>query len=487
MGIATPSSSLPSIISHSKTHQQHHSNSMSQDYHHHQGIFSFPNGFERSATTMTHQDPHQQQQQQQQQIRRDKVRVQGFEPQQTLVPIEEDEPGSLPVYETAGMLSEMFTFPPGAATELLEQQQQQPQQQQPMTTTFRSSARAVGSGGSEWYGNRQGMLTGLGPLGDSKNHHHHGSVNSRDSSSSSIVQQHQHHHHHHNHHHHHQMSSINADSAAAMQLFLMNPQTTRSPSPPPPPSSTLHMLLPTFPPGSGGSFGQFTWLPDTAQDGGGPSTVVEGPGHGQGLSLSLSSSLEAAKAEELRMGDSGFLYYNQASGGPSSYKSALGGHHHQALLGQTHQGHVAFAASSSTSSLGVVNALRNSKYIKAAQELLEEFCSVGRGQFKKNKFNRQLSNPSSNHGASGGGGGASSSLSKDVPPLSAADRIEHQRRKVKLLTMLDEACNLSLSFSLSLSLSLWILLTFSHSSRVKVFQFNYFLSPIIKHSSPASI
>ncbi|XP_027919160.1 BEL1-like homeodomain protein 4 [Vigna unguiculata] len=437
MGIATPSSSLPSIISHPKTHQQHHSNSMSQDYGHHQGIFSFPNGFQRSATTMSHQDPHQQQQQHQQ-IRRDKVRVQGFEPQQTLVPIEEDEPGSLPVYETAGMLSEMFTFPPGAATELLEQQQQQAQQQQSMTTTFRSSARAVGSGGSEWYGNRQGMLTGLGPLGDSKNHHHHGSVNSRDSSSSSIVQ-HQHHHHHHNHHHQHQMSSINADSAAAMQLFLMNPQSTRSPSPPPPPSSTLHMLLPTFPPGSGGSFGQFTWLPDTAQDGGGPSTVVEGPGHGQGLSLSLSSSLEAAKAEELRMGDSGFLYYNQASGGPSSYKSALGGHHHQALLGQTHQGHVGFAPSSSTSSLGVVNALRNSKYIKAAQELLEEFCSVGRGQFKKNKFNRQLSNPSSNLGASGGGGGgASSSLSKDVPPLSAADRIEHQRRKVKLLTMLDE-------------------------------------------------
>ncbi|KAG4401758.1 hypothetical protein GLYMA_02G060002v4 [Glycine max] len=437
MGIATPSSSLPSILSHSKTQQQiHHSNSsMSQDYHHHhQGIFSFPNGFERSAaaTTMTHQDPHQQQ------IRRDKVRVQGFEPppsHQTLVPIEEDESGSLPVYETAGMLSEMFNFTPGA-TELLEQQQQQ---QQPMATT---TARAVGSGGSEWYGNRQGMLSNLGPLGDSKNHHHHGSVNSRDSSSSSIVQN--QHHHHHNHHHH-QMSSINADSAAAMQLFLMNPQTTRSPSPPPPPppsSSTLHMLLPnTFPPGSGGSFGQFTWLPDTTQEGG-PSTVVEGPGHGhgQGLSLSLSSSIEAAKAEELRMGDSGFLYYNQASGGPSSYKSTLGGHHHQALLGQAHQGNVGFgAASSSTSSLGVVNALRNSKYAKAAQELLEEFCSVGRGQFKKNKFNRQLSNPSSNLGGSGGGGGgASSSSSKDIPPLSAADRIEHQRRKVKLLTMLDE-------------------------------------------------
>ena len=239
------------------------------------------------------------------------------------------------------------------------------------------------------------------------------------------------------------------------------------------------MLPNTFPPGSGGSFGQFTWLPDTTQEGG-PSTVVEGPGHGhgQGLSLSLSSSIEAAKAEELRMGDSGFLYYNQASGGPSSYKSTLGGHHHQALLGQAHQGNVGFgAASSSTSSLGVVNALRNSKYAKAAQELLEEFCSVGRGQFKKNKFNRQLSNPSSNLGGSGGGGGgASSSSSKDIPPLSAADRIEHQRRKVKLLTMLDEACNLSLSVSLSLSLLFLPSLILLES---RSFQFNYFLSPII--------
>ncbi|KAK7263041.1 hypothetical protein RJT34_30625 [Clitoria ternatea] len=429
---------------------------MSQDYHH-PGIFNFPNGFERSATTVT-QDHHHQQQvaaAQQQQIRRDKVRVQGFDPPQPLplVPMEEVESGGLPVYETAGMLSEMFNFTP-SATELLEQQQQQ--QQQTMTTTFRPSTRTtISSGGSsEWYGNRQGMLTGLGPLGDPKNHHHHhqqqqhNSVNNRDSSSSSMV-----------HHHHNQIQSINADSAAAMHLFLMNPQSTRSPSPPPPPppSSTLHMLLPNFPPpATGGSFGQFTWVPDTAQEGG-PSTVVEG----QGLSLSLSSSLEAAKAEELRMGDSGFLFYNQPSGGggggPSSsahqyYKTLSPHHHHHQLQiqplqiqgtgigGHNHQGHVGFGASSSstTSSLGGLNVLRNSKYVKAAQELLEEFCSVGRGQFMKNKFTRQLSNPSSSLGGGGGGGGGSSSSSKDVPPLSAADRIEHQRRKVKLLTMLDE-------------------------------------------------
>ncbi|KAE8039254.1 hypothetical protein FH972_011682 [Carpinus fangiana] len=53
--------------------------------------------------------------------------------------------------------------------------------------------------------------------------------------------------------------------------------------------------------------------------------VVEG----QGLSLSLSSSLqhlEAAKVEELRMEDGGILYYNQAGGGSSSgqyYKNPL--------------------------------------------------------------------------------------------------------------------------------------------------------------------
>ncbi|KAK7406626.1 hypothetical protein VNO78_08255 [Psophocarpus tetragonolobus] len=363
---------------------------MSQDFQ--QGIFSFSNGLERGRVVSP-----------QQQIRRDKVRLQGgFEAAQ-LVGIEEEEP----VYETAGMLSEMFNFPPAA--ELLEQQ--------PVTGTFRATRQA-----GEWYGNRQqqGVNMMIGGLGDSKNQN---GVNNNP--------------------HQNQISSINADSAAAMQLFLMNPQR-RSPSPPQStPSSTLHMLLPNPSSNSiqgftgsaaGGSFGQFAWV---SEQGG----VVEG----QGLSLSLSSSLEAAKAEELRMGESGFLFYNHqqggggGGGGPSS-SSALhfpykNNNHHQALHLQgaighdnNHQGHVGFGSSS----LGVVNVLRNSKYVKAAQELLEEFCSVGRGQFKKTKFNRQNSNPNSNPG------GASSPSSKDAPPLSSADRIEHQRRKVKLLSMLDE-------------------------------------------------
>ncbi|KAJ6916094.1 BEL1-like homeodomain protein 4 [Populus alba x Populus x berolinensis] len=466
MGIATtppfppilPHSSSP-ILQNTKSNPSNH-NSMSQDYH--QGIFTFSNGgFERSS--VSHQEHNQQQQHQQQQhhiaqqIRRDKLRVQsGYDqPPPALLGIEEEESSGLPVYETAGMLSEMFNFPPAggpaAAVDLLDQplrsnyrtQPRQQQQQQPVTT-------------NDWYNsnNTQGMAVGAGlGIGNSKNH-------SNNDSRESLAQ------------HQHQISGINADSATAMQLFLMNPSQPRSPQspslshhqPPPSTSSTLHMLLPNpssslqgFSTVSGGGFGatsvisppQFTWVPDSSHVGGNTGaplsnpTEISGVVEGQGLSLSLSSSLqhlEAAKAEELRMGDGGLLYFNQGAGGSSSsqYYKSLGGHqHHQALhlqggVGQNHhQVQVGFG-----SSLGVVNVLRNSKYVKAAQELLEEFCSVGRGQFKKSKFGRQNTNPSSNNNP--GGGGGSSSSTKDLPPLSAADRIEHQRRKVKLLSMLDE-------------------------------------------------
>ncbi|KZV58669.1 hypothetical protein F511_41525 [Dorcoceras hygrometricum] len=390
-------------------------NPMSQDYH--QGFYSFSNEFERS----------QQEQQQQhiaQQIRRDKLRLQGFDPQPPpLIGIEEKESGVvLPVYESVGMLSEMFSFPSGGgvptATELLESQISQsyrnPRPTPPNPTGAASSA--------DWFLHRQGMVVG-GGLGDSKD----------------------------------QMSSINADPAAAMQLFLMNAQPQRSPSPssshhhPPPTSSTLHMLLPnhssspnssniqTFHTTPGAAFGhQFTWVPNSEDE----SNPNEIPGvmEGQGLSLSLSSSLqhlEAVKAEELRMREGGMLCFGQGGGGPSSsipqyhqFKNlnSASAHLQGGVVGQNHQLQVGLG-----SSFGAVNILRNSRYAKAAQELLEEFCSVGRGQFKKNKLN---ANPSSN--PSGGGDANSSSSSKDLPPLSAADRLEHQRRKVKLLSMLDE-------------------------------------------------
>ncbi|GFQ05495.1 bel1-like homeodomain protein 4 [Phtheirospermum japonicum] len=158
-------------------------------------------------------------------------------------------------------------------------------------------------------------------------------------------------------------------------------------------SSTLNVLLPNPPPPStppGGHFGQFTWFP--TENNHHPSNNTEIPGsvvegQQQRLSLSLSPSLQ------------------QLAGGGGG--------------GVTH-------------SRQWSNILRDSKYAKAAQELLEEFCSVGRGQFRKIKPNYEPS------GGAGEGNAASSSSSKDRHSLSASDRLEHQRRKVKLLSMLDE-------------------------------------------------
>ncbi|XP_057768470.1 BEL1-like homeodomain protein 2 isoform X1 [Salvia miltiorrhiza] len=234
---------------------------------------------------------------------------------------------------------------------------------------------------AEWFLHRQGAAA-EGGLGNSKN----GSVVNETGSYN-----------------HHEISSINADSAAAMQLFAMNPQQQRSPPPSPSPPPATNMLLQNpsnFP--AGGAFGHFTWPAN-------PNGAVEG--QGQGLSLSLSSS-----AEELRLG----LIFGQGGGTapPPQYHRFDGGVSHNRHLG-----------------LGSSYTLSNSKYVKAAQDLLEEFCSVGRGQLKKNKIDSK--NPSG--GAAAVGGGDSSSSSKDPPHLSASERLEHQRRKVKLSAMLDEA------------------------------------------------
>lgn len=443
-------------------------NSMSEDYHnhHHQGFFSnFSNGFERSQQQQQHLQQHQHHMSQQ--IRRDKLRIQGFHEQQQPPPphpppppldaIEEvvESTGLNPVYETAGMLSEMFNFTSTAAGDISNLENNYRNSRPPPPATAES----------QWYGNNRqlGLMMGgnLGPLDETKNQ----DIGNHDrDSTTTIATSTTHHHHRHQHHHPQQISgNINADSAsaaaAAMHLFLMNPQP-RSPSPPPPAasSSTLHMLLPNqgfhpHPP-------QFH-LDASEIGGGGGGGIVEG----QGLSLSLSSSLQhLEKAEELRMGGDGhgMIFFNQGGGGGGTstpgaqypnYKNMGAPLHLQSPNNQVHVGY--------GSSIGMVNVLRNSKYAKAAQELLEEFCSVGRGHLKKNKLlpknNNNNPNPNSSNqcgGGNGGGGngGNSSSSSKDLPPLSASDRLEHQRRKVKLLTMLDEARNLSLSLSLPQSL-----------------------------------
>ncbi|XP_071730983.1 BEL1-like homeodomain protein 2 [Rutidosis leptorrhynchoides] len=386
------------VVTRFKDKQQHkinkfEVNSMSQDY-----IFNFSHGFERSSSQSQSQDQQQQQNYIANQIRRDKVRVQGFEqPQSSLVGLEGDQGINNPsVYETGagGMLSEMFNYPTDVpATQLLENQMNYHQQNNRIQRV------------ENWYGTQSAQAMQLF------------SMNPSHDQSPSSQSSHHHHHHHHNHN---------------------NPSTCSS-------SSTLHMLLPNTAPsstptlhhqhsfgstsGSGqGQFGQstqFTWVPP----GGG---VVDST---HGLSLSLSSTLQhldAAKVEELRISDdptTAMLYFNQGEGGNDPYRNLQlqsGG-----VMGINPQIHVGYGSSS----LGVVKALRTSRYVKAAQELLEEFCSVGRGQFKINKSGSKH-NPNQNSSTSAGA--PSSTSSKDLPTLSSAERIEHQRRKSKLLSMLDE-------------------------------------------------
>ncbi|KAK4784749.1 hypothetical protein SAY86_019117 [Trapa natans] len=166
----------------------------------------------------------------------------------------------------------------------------------------------------------------------------------------------------------------------------------------------------------------------------------------QGLSLSLSSSLnqlEAPKVEEQPrvngIVDGGLMTY---SNDRYTYRSP----HSGGEVGPA--GFPGAWSSSPSSTLGVtLNALRNSRYSMAARDLLDEFCCVSDSAGMARMIRRQKlednSNPSQINLSAGGGGngagGSSSTTSKDVPPLSAADRAELQRRKSKLLTMLDEA------------------------------------------------
>lgn len=397
------------------------------------GVYGYSSdGFDRPDDS-GHQDHHQQQQHVAQQSRRDKLRVQGFDPAagggHGLLPIEGDEhggPGSMYEHAAAAagasnMLSEMFNFPAPpsgpSATELLASQMganyrfgglRQQQQQGPGGVVAGLSGDGgwfVGAGAA---GRAAGLVLGgganMGSLGETSSPKQQGS-----------------------------MAGLATDPAAAMQLFLMNPQQQQqSRSSPPSPSDVQvqhHEAAFQAFGNAGAPFG-----------GGAGTGVVEG----QGLSLSLSPSLQqlemAKQAEELRVRD-GVLYFNrQQQQQQQQLPMAL--HGQVGALGQ--QLHVGYGPA------GVAGVLRNSKYTRAAQELLEEFCSVGRGQIKGGGRGASASNPNNNPGNKGGASSSgaaaqspSSAPNKEPPQLSPADRFEQQRKKAKLISMLDEARPLS--------------------------------------------
>ncbi|KAF3320431.1 hypothetical protein FCM35_KLT15127 [Carex littledalei] len=408
MGIAVSPAQLP------KTARLNHSinySSMSQGFH--QGLFSFSDEASHHQQQASHIA---------QQSRRDKLRVHGYDsssggPHPLIDHGDHDGGGGTGtgggggdepnIYDSAAtgvaanMLSEMFNFrganmPGGpSATELLANQMSAAGYHHQLGVR----PNPVLSSSSDWYmGNRQGVLLGGEPSGTT------------------------------------------SATASAMHMFLMNPQQQqqqqhqqqgRSPSPTPSqadPSSLHHQQ----------AFQEFGNTANTSSTfGGGGGAVVEG----QGLSLSLSTSLhqfDMAKADELRVREN-MLYFNNQ---PQAHQPQLHQPPQHTLQLQQQQGiHMGYG----TVGPGVASVLRSSKYARAAQELLEEFCSVGRGQIKGSRGGRLRdgsANPNTKSsgagGASSSAAGASSSSSKEPPQLSPADRFEHQRKKAKLVSMLDE-------------------------------------------------
>ncbi|GJM96502.1 hypothetical protein PR202_ga13342 [Eleusine coracana subsp. coracana] len=432
MGIAAPpSQTTTTYVSHpsnnNKSSATAASNSMSDFHPGSSGVyggFSSSDGFDRP-------DDHQQDHSQHvaQQSRREKLRVQqqqGFDPQ--LLPAIDggdaaaEQPGAMYEHHHAAaaaaaaagasnMLSEMFNFPAAqppsgpSATELLASQMS--------AANYRFGLRPGPGDGGGWFGARVaggGLVLGggagmVGPLGET----------------SSPKQQ--------------QQGGM--DPAAAMQLFLMNPQQQSRSSPTSPPPSDAQSAIQQH----HHEAAAFQAFGGAATFGAGG--AVEGP---QGLSLSLSPSLQqlemakhAQAAEELRVRD-GVLYFNRQQQQQQQTQlptMALQG----GGLGAQQALHVGYGPA------GVAGVLRNSKYTRAAQELLEEFCSVGRGQINGGggRGGRGASSSNPNNAGNKGGGGASSSgaaqsaESKEPPALSPADRFEHQRKKAKLISMLDEA------------------------------------------------
>lgn len=365
---------------------------MSHSFHQHQGFYNFSNVYERSATTTKHEEM---------------LRVQGFEPQQVEVAAAAQQPPlrTATVYDDGGMLTEIISYPSAwrkTATEILDDQIQ--------SSNYRS-----------WPQKEQQHLQ----------------------QQQQLLPQ-----------------SIINDA----ELPLMNPHI--KPSSPPRSSSSLHMLLPNsvdtnnllhhqgfhlLNPAPVETPSQFTWVPGSSS-GEDNSTRIGRVVDGQGLSLSLSRNFEAAaKLEDLRIGNGEiYLHNNQGLLVPINNNNNNNHHHHHQLLHSGvimdhpppplpphtstghHQIHVGYAASSPR----ISNALRNSRYVKATQELLEEFCCVGRGNFKNQRVKKfdDDQNPNSNSESEDHRG-----PSKDNhPPLSAAERSEYQRRKIKLLSMLDE-------------------------------------------------
>eukprot|EP01018_Ginkgo_biloba_P032014 Gb_15916 [translate_table: standard] len=198
---------------------------------------------------------------------------------------------------------------------------------------------------------------------------------------------------------------------------------------------------------------------------------------GQGLSLSLSSNSQIqVQPFETRFSSPDMvnrLNIVQVSGDHAAkaksedvkgfFSSFSSRDHGKGFVNPMHAGasstmqlHMNSAAGPSGQIAGYANVLRNSKYMRPAQQLLDEFCNVGRGlkstSTSKPKHTNSFGAGHGIHSATASvqfGGKLSTTTS--VPTGTAndsgkaldqlifsGDRLELQRRKAKLLSMLDE-------------------------------------------------
>ncbi|GAA0186045.1 homeodomain transcription factor [Lithospermum erythrorhizon] len=193
------------------------------------------------------------------------------------------------------------------------------------------------------------------------------------------------------------------------ELSLMN---IKAPSPPPPPThhhNQESLLINEVAP-------QFNWVSGSNPAENEGINIIENIIESRGLSLSLSSKFEELK---MRNGTSGMYSLMNQEVVP------LASSNNQEVI------HVGYAASQS------FGLLRHSSYVKATQELLDEFCCVGKGNIKninqRVKRDDYNENPNDNNGS-----GSSSSLKEQQQSLSASERSDYQRRKAKFISMLDE-------------------------------------------------
>lgn len=100
---------------------------------------------------------------------------------------------------------------------------------------------------------------------------------------------------------------------------------------------------------------------------------------------------------------------------------------------------------------GMQSVLLSSKYLKAAQELLDEVVNVGSGirtesSTKKSSGQQSKIVGESSAAASGDGSAGGEANGKRAADLTTAERQEIQMKKAKLISMLDEVCKMRSSF-----------------------------------------